>query len=167
MDFRVLGDVEVAAEGAVRPLRRKESDLLALLLADPNRAVPADSLIERLWPTGAPASAATALRVHVSRLRAALRSPVVEVSRLVTSSTGYLVAVEPGELDADRFVQSVAIARELAESEPERAASILRAGLAEWRASPFANVDDDPTILARQRRTRAVPSGAPRAAGYC
>jgi SARP family transcriptional regulator, regulator of embCAB operon len=46
--------------------------LLAALLVDAPRAVERDTLIERLWGDKPPATATTALQVHVSRLRRVL-----------------------------------------------------------------------------------------------
>ena len=70
MDFRVLGALE--AHGADGPLHLggpKPRALLAILLTRPNRVVSTDQLVEELWQGRPPDSAATALRVHVPRLR--------------------------------------------------------------------------------------------------
>ena len=85
MEFRVLGPLEVVHDGhEVSPRGSKPRALLALLLLHPNEVVPSDRLIDELWGEDAPADAATALRVNVSRLRKALpaRRAADEIARL-------------------------------------------------------------------------------------
>jgi DNA-binding SARP family transcriptional activator/tetratricopeptide (TPR) repeat protein len=99
IDFRILGPLEVLADG--RPLELgapKQRTLLALLLLEANRVVSADRLIDALWDESAPETAHKALQVYVSQLRKLLGR-----DRLETRSPGYRLRVEPGELDLDRF----------------------------------------------------------------
>src|SRR5215831_7655624 len=99
MDFRILGPLEVSSDGEALDLGgQKQRALLAMLLITPNRVVARDRLIDALWEEGPPETAPKALQVHVSQLR-----KVLGRDRLVTRSPGYLVHVEPGELDVDRF----------------------------------------------------------------
>ena len=93
MEFGVLGPLEVTAHG--QPLLVRGARLravLAMLLMHANQVVPADQLIEELWP-GQPADrASSSLQVRVSELRKALRS-AQEADRLVTRPPGYLIRV--------------------------------------------------------------------------
>ena len=58
MEFRVLGTVEVAGADGPRPLHgRKELAVLAYLLANAGRSVPADELVWAVWGEDAPPSA--------------------------------------------------------------------------------------------------------------
>src|SRR6476646_6604770 len=99
MDFRLLGTLEVARDGQpIRIARAKERALLAALLLHANGALSTDGLIHRVWGADPPSTAAKALQVCISRLRKALGADV-----LVTRAPGYLVRVEPGELDLHRF----------------------------------------------------------------
>src|SRR5439155_2335754 len=101
MEFRILGPLQVLDEGRELPLGgAKQRSLLALLLLQPNRVVSRDRLIDELWDTAPPETARTALQVHVSGLRKSLGR-----ERIVTQAPGYLVRIEPGELDLDRFEQ--------------------------------------------------------------
>ena len=61
--------------------------VLALLLMNANRTVPAERLADQLWPDLAPDRAAANLQVRLSELRRALRS-VGESQRLQTQSAG-------------------------------------------------------------------------------
>ena len=117
MEFRVLGPLEVLDDdGVVVPLGGpRPRALLALLLLHANEVVSTDRLIDGIWGASPPASAANALQVHVHTLRVALGG-----DRIVTRAPGYVLRVEPGELDADRF-------RELVDDdEPHAALSLWR-----------------------------------------
>jgi len=80
------------------------------------------------------------LRSYVSRLRAAI-GPAAAI-RSVASA--YTIEVVPDDLDLARFERLLAEAREaLAQRAAGRAAERLRAGLALWRARPFADLADE------------------------
>src|SRR5689334_9039373 len=99
MEFRILGPLEVV-DGA-RPLdlgRPQARALLALLVLEANRVVSSDRLADAVWDGAPPAKAAKVLQVHVSHLR-----KVLGRERLHTRPPGYLLRVEPGELDLTRF----------------------------------------------------------------
>ncbi len=129
MEFRILGPLEVTEDGReIRLGGVKQRALLALLLLNPNRVVSRDRLIDELWETDPPETARTALQVHVSQLRKALGR-----ERIVTQAPGYLVRVEPGELDLDRFEQLIAA--------DGRDLDVLREALALWRGPLLADLD--------------------------
>jgi predicted ATPase/DNA-binding SARP family transcriptional activator len=136
MEFRILGPLEVSDEGGAVSLGgRKPRTLLAVLLLQANEVVPADRLIDELWGEDSPEHAADALRVNVSRLRKALPQDV-----LTTRSPGYLVRVEPEQLDLHRFERLVdegrsLLARGLAAEASER----LHEALSLWRGPPLAD----------------------------
>ena len=136
MEFRILGPVEVWDDGrAVALGGRRQRALLAALLLHPNEVVPADRLIDELWGEGSPEDASAALRVNVSRLRKALPHDV-----LTTKSPGYVVRVEPDELDLHRFERLVDEARSLrARGLAANASERLRAALALWRGPALAD----------------------------
>lgn len=142
MEFRVLGPVEVSEGGhATTPTRGKERRLLALLLAHANDVVSGDRATEALWPgRQRPAHALRSLQTHVSRLRSAL-GPAGE--RLVTRPPGYLLRVEPGELDAERFGLLVDQARRRADDEPDAALALLDRALGLWRGPPYGELRDE------------------------
>src|SRR2546423_6698122 len=99
MEFRILGPLEVTSDGRALDLGgHKQRTLLALLLLQANRVVSSDHLIDALWEEEPPGTASKALQVHVSQLR-----KVVGRDRLQTKAPGYLLRVEPDELDLARF----------------------------------------------------------------
>ncbi len=136
IEFRILGPLEVWDGGREVSLGGpKPRALLAVLLLHPNEVVPADRLIDDLWGEDSSERAAAGLRVNVSRLRAALPQDV-----LTTRSPGYLIRVEPDELDLHRFERLVdegrsLLARGLAADAAER----LRDALALWRGPAIAD----------------------------
>jgi DNA-binding SARP family transcriptional activator len=132
----ILGPLEVWDEGVeISVGGPKLRALLALLLLHPNEVVPADRLIDELWGEDAPERAAAALRVNVSRLRNTLPPDV-----LATRSPGYLIRVEPGDLDLDRFERLVDEARGLRDRGlPGDASERLREALSLWRGPALAD----------------------------
>ena len=136
MDFRILGPLEVADGGRTIPIvGDRQRALLAILLIHANEAVSTDALIDELWGEHAPASPRKALQIQVSRLRKALGEGS---ARLVTRPNGYLLQVEPGELDLNRCERLADQGRKaLADEDPWRAAEQLRESLARWRGPPL------------------------------
>ena len=99
MEFRILGPLEVVDDGRALDLGgQKQRALLALMLLEANRVVSADRLIEALWEQEPPETALKALQVYVSQLR-----KLFGKERLQTKAPGYLLRVEPEELDLLRF----------------------------------------------------------------
>lgn len=139
VDFRVLGPVGVTVDAEPQRLRPMEATVLAVLLADHNRSVTLDALIDRVWRGSPPRTASTAIRVHIDRLRAAMRRQ--EISRLVAASGGYRLVVEPDELDAQRFDDALRRGREASGRDPRAAGVLLRGALAEWRGTPFGSIE--------------------------
>ncbi len=73
MEFRVLGPLEVVRDGtAAAPPGAKERTILARLLREPAKAVPAGALLEAAWPGADPEAASRSLAVRLANLRAFL-----------------------------------------------------------------------------------------------
>lgn len=100
MRFRVLGPVCLEPRTPSAP---KQRAVLATLLVRAGAVVPAGALFDELWPDGPPRTAATTLQVYVSHLRKALTQGGHGRGPLETRPPGYLLRVEPGELDLRRF----------------------------------------------------------------
>src|SRR4051794_16858670 len=126
MEFQILGPLEVR-RGAV-PVAlgaAKQRALLAILLVHANELVAGDRLIEELWPEP-PETAANTLQVYVGKLRKALepdRAPGSPGELLMTRSPGYVLRVEPDELDADRFERLLSEGRSARQANDVEAAS--------------------------------------------
>src|SRR3954462_461980 len=119
MEFRILGPLEVLANGRALDLGGpKQRALLALLLLEANRVVPRDRLIDALWDESPPEPARTPSQVNASQLRKALGR-----ERLETADPGYRLRVDGDELDLARFRSLEAEGR-------------LDEGRARWRGAP-------------------------------
>ncbi|MFL5954169.1 MAG: BTAD domain-containing putative transcriptional regulator [Gaiellaceae bacterium] len=134
MDFRVLGPIEVLAEG--EPLRLggpRQQAMLAYLVLRSGELVQASRLLDELWHTP-PAGGAAAVHTNVSRLRR------VVGDRIATVGTGYALRLEESDVvDLAQFQELLAEAG-TAEDPAERA-RLLRAADALWRGTPFDGLD--------------------------
>src|SRR3954447_25918078 len=123
MRFQVLGDLAVWDDGGVAvdvpgPSRRA---LLTMLLMHAGEVLSADRLIDGLWGEHAPATATKSLQVHVWRLRKALDGGTGD-GPLCTEAGGYVLRVEPGQLDLQVFERLLAEGRAaLADGRPRSA----------------------------------------------
>jgi DNA-binding SARP family transcriptional activator/tetratricopeptide (TPR) repeat protein len=147
-EFGLLGPVVVRCEGAVVPVAGgRQSALLAALLLDAGHLVTMGQLTDVLWGATPPAGARAALHNQVKRLRDALGA--VGRDRVRTRPGGYLIHLEPGELDVARMQDLLASARMAARSGAWDRASAMAAGaVLLWRGEPLAGVDSE--VLARR-----------------
>jgi YVTN family beta-propeller protein len=136
IEFRVLGAFEALEnERPVALGGPKQRALLAVLLLRRGESVSSDRLIDALWGERAPSSAAKIVQGHVSHLRRALGEGV-----LVTRGHGYLLKIESGQVDLDRFEVLAAGGRRLLRRGEARAGrELLREALALWRGPPLAD----------------------------
>ncbi|MGE5689763.1 MAG: BTAD domain-containing putative transcriptional regulator [Pseudomonadota bacterium] len=140
MEFRILGPLEIVdGERRLALGGTKRRAVAALLLLEANRVVSSERLVDGVWGSDPPAAALASLQNHVLRLRRELGD------RLVTRAPGYLLRVEEGELDLDRFRRLVGQARG---REPDEAATLLREALALWRGPPLADLAAEPVAAA-------------------
>jgi DNA-binding SARP family transcriptional activator len=139
MRFALLGPV-TASHGDV-PVKfsgQMPRKLLAVLLLQANTVVSADQLTEALWGENPPPSATASLYNHVMRLRRLLGEPAA--ARIRAVPPGYLIQVEPGELDLDEFIELCATGHEAGQGgDWAAAAADLTAALALWRGAPAAD----------------------------
>jgi len=137
----------------------KARTVLAVLLLEANTVVSADRLIEALWGKKPPGSALASLHNHVMRLRRALGE---QGDRRVRSAPrGFLIQVEPGELDLEVFTGLTDAGRQAAaEGRWEEASNRLAAALALWEGPAVSDVqglDEHPRIRAlAEARTQAM-----------
>jgi len=155
MEFRILGEVEVRDGGRLLKLHgRRERALLAYLLLNANEIVPTERLIEELWGESPPPTVAAALHVYISRLRKVLGE---NGSAIVTRSPGYVLEVDPEQVDARRFERLVDAGRlALREGDPRRSARLLRDALGLWHGTPLADVIEPEWAASEIRRLREL-----------
>ena len=142
MEFRILGLLDVVADGRSLPLGGgKQRALLAALILRANAVVSVDQLLEDLWGEAPPRTAEHSLQVYVSELRKVLRGgDTGGADRITRRGSGYVLRLEADELDAERFARAAALARaQLAAGDAAAAASTLRGALDLWRGPPLAD----------------------------
>jgi DNA-binding SARP family transcriptional activator len=147
MRFRVLGPLEVSA-GAERIALGgpKQRSVLASLLVRPNQVVSADDLIDQLWGEDPPDTARKTLQSYVTHLRRALGP-----DRLEWRAPGYVLHLDPQELDAARFESLVRESRAV-KGHPDRSAALYRQSLELWRGPAFADLGGDGALAAEAHR---------------
>ncbi|SFH63276.1 AfsR/SARP family transcriptional regulator [Amycolatopsis regifaucium] len=146
LGFRVLGPLEVAVDGQVVPLGGpKPRLLLAALLLQPNVVVSTELLIEVLWPSSAPRSAAANIRTYVHSLRKRLADHDPGLGeRIGSRASGYILKASPGEIDHIRFGELAALAQDaLGRGEAETALDLLDQAEALWRGEVLEGLPHD------------------------
>jgi DNA-binding SARP family transcriptional activator len=109
--------------------------LLAGLLADHDRFVSADRIVDALWPDGAPEGARRTVMSYLSRLRSAIGE-----ERIVTGDAGYSLVLNGATYDAAEFEQRLAEARDCA---PADALEAYDRALGLWSGRAFGDDADE------------------------
>ncbi|MFG2222967.1 BTAD domain-containing putative transcriptional regulator [Streptomyces sp. NPDC048644] len=121
--------------------------LMAALLVRANHVVSGDELTREIWSSNPPRRATASLHVHVSQLRKILARPGRPESPIGTEAPGYLLRVQPGELDLHRFQQLLRDGRQAARAKNhDKAATVLGAALSLHRGTVLNGVADGPIV---------------------
>ena len=150
LELRILGPVQAVRDGRDVPLGGpKQRAVLALLVLDVGRTVPAGQLAEALWLGSPPSGAAKTLRSYVSRLRTVLAPETAVTAR----GGGYALIADPDQVDAARFERLVGAGQgALGLGEAASAAGRFAEALALWRGRALADVTDvEPLALEAAR----------------
>ena len=154
MEIRLLGAVEVCADGILLPLGGpRQRAVLADLALHAGQPVPTIQLIDDLWGQRPPASAKSTLESYISRLRHVLNASGAAGAQLVTRPGGYLLDAATPCVDVGQFRDLTARGSAAAEQGDVAAAEgFLSSALALWRGPALADVRDAPfAVLAAQR----------------
>jgi len=137
----VLGAVELwGVDGSPVPLGGpRPRALLAALALNAGRPVPLDQLVDAVYGADPPGNAHHALQSQVSRIRALLPS-----GSLARHPVGYVLTIDPDEVDAHRFERLAAEGRQLlALGDHANARKALATALELWRGpAPTVRLDD-------------------------
>jgi DNA-binding SARP family transcriptional activator len=137
LEFRILGPLEVLLDD--RPVRLggpKQRAALAIMLLSANRVVSVERLADDLYAGAPPVTAVTQVQRQVSELRKILGAETIE-----TRSPGYVLHVDPEQLDLDRFERwTHDAAQALERSDAQAAADLLGRALELWRGAPLADL---------------------------
>jgi DNA-binding SARP family transcriptional activator len=141
--YAILGPIGLCDGARLLPIGGpRQVALLALLLVHANRALSSDRLIDAFWGQQDPAGALKSLHVAISRLRKALDIAGAGAEpALRTVAGGYLLAVQPGELDSEVFQTCLRAGRRALEAgDAARARAVLDEALGMWRGPALAEV---------------------------
>jgi DNA-binding SARP family transcriptional activator/predicted ATPase len=165
VDFRILGPLEVCVgDVTVAITAPRQRTVLAILLVRVNRVVSLDQLVDHLYGDRPPAQAVGSVQAYVSHLRRLLEpdrarrdAPRVLVSR----APGYVLVVDPADIDASRFESTLAKAQAaLAQGRPAAAAADIDAALAQWRGPALAEFAYEPFAHAEAARLEELHTAA-------
>ncbi|MCM3849739.1 winged helix-turn-helix domain-containing protein [Pseudonocardia sp. DR1-2] len=135
MSIRLLGPVSLTDAGGreLLPAGARVRGLLARLALDAGHPVDTATLVDALWGDDPP-STANALQSLATRLRRAIGA-----DRVRSATGGYLLAVDPDEVDALRF----AALRRTAAADPDddRARALLTEALDLWHGAPLGGLN--------------------------
>ncbi len=147
MRFRILGPVHMTPR---TPSAAKPRAVLATLLVQSGTVVSVHTLIDELWCSEPPRTAATTLQVYVSQLRKALLQGEGEEPReqaLLTRPPGYLMRVGPDELDLNVFESLRAQGREAYEQRNyAESSALLGQALGLWTGAALSGVPHGPML---------------------
>ncbi|MGE5830537.1 MAG: BTAD domain-containing putative transcriptional regulator, partial [Micromonosporaceae bacterium] len=136
-DFRLLGPVEVYANGQQLALGPRQQRLVAAVLAlEATKVVSVDLLVDLVWPDSPPRTAVHAIQVCVSRLRTVLVAAEEPTGvELVGRDAGYALLADPLTVDAHRFRRMLKQARAAGDEDRMR---LLDRALGLWRGPALA-----------------------------
>lgn len=157
MEINVLGPLTVYEHGrSVVPSAAKPRQLLALLALHSERVVTVPTLMEEIWGADIPRSASTTLQTYILQLRRRITEaladgtgPAVPGAKdvLTTRFNGYLLKVQPGQVDAHEFEQLCAAGRAAHAAGDHRAASdLLGRSLDLWQGPALVDVRVGPVL---------------------
>src|SRR5829696_4801849 len=146
MRVTLLGPVAAAAGGMELTLGGlKQRAVFALLALNTGRVVPLDRLVDELWADEPPARATLSLQSYVARLRHILSAASAEEAdppRILTRPPGWLLTLDPEQVDVTRFEGLVSLARgPLVKGGADGAAQagrLLEQALELWTGEPLA-----------------------------
>ena len=146
MRFRILGPLEVLSpNGWTSISAAKWRSLLACMLVRPGQLLPTENLIDELWGDNPPPTANNLVSIYIHRLKKLIGDADGRV--LIYRAPGYMLRVEPGDLDLRHFESLAAEGTDaLAAGQPERAAELLAQALGLWRGRLLADVQQTPML---------------------
>lgn len=144
VEIRLLGPVEVWDAGVRRACMAtvQQRAVLAALAVDAGRPVLLATLIDRVWDEAPPAGVRPAVYAHITRLRQTLDSDDSTgrgAVGVVRRGGGYVLDIEPDQVDLHRFRRLTAAARGQGCSDEQRV-GLLAEALALWRGPPLADL---------------------------
>ncbi len=149
MKFSILGPVEVETDTGekVTPQALKVRSLLGMLCMHAEHVISPARLIGALWDETPPRTAAAALQVYISQLRAGFIRAGASPALITTTPSGYTMRLCGHALDLALFESSAAGAEQAVHAgRPLEAARLMSESLALWRGPALADVRTTPSL---------------------
>lgn len=153
VEIKVLGPLEVLVGGvSVVPTASKPSQLLAMLALNAGHVVTVSALMEEIWDHSPPRSGIPTLQTYILHLRRKLQDALADGGRrskdiLITRRTGYLLDVQPQDVDAVKYDQlSAAGRRAVNDGDYVTASRMLGMALNLWRGPALSDVPTGPQL---------------------
>jgi DNA-binding SARP family transcriptional activator len=142
LDFKILGPLEVMVDAKRLELGgSRQQIVVATLLLSANRVVALDRLLEAIYGEELPPTARAQAQISISSLRRSF-AEVSDGPVLNTHAQGYMIAVDGGRLDAERFVELAGAGRLAREAgNPHVAMARYRDALRLWRGPALDGID--------------------------
>jgi SARP family transcriptional regulator, regulator of embCAB operon len=147
VEIKVLGSLKASvADMSFVPTASKPRQMLAMLALNAGNIVTVSAIMEELWGKTLPRSVTTTLHTYISHLRRKLDLTLASwqcssKEILVTEHTGYMLDVDPADVDARRYEELSAAGRRAADDgDYATAAQTLRSALSLWRGPALADV---------------------------
>ncbi|HEX4829907.1 MAG TPA: BTAD domain-containing putative transcriptional regulator, partial [Trebonia sp.] len=142
MDFKILGPLDVTAGAERLDLGgTRQQVVVATLLLSANKVVALDRLLEAVYGEELPPTARAQVQISISSLRRTFAA-VSGRPVLTTHPQGYVLTVEPGRLDAERFDGLLLAARAARDADaPHLAMARYRDALRLWRGPTLDGID--------------------------
>jgi DNA-binding SARP family transcriptional activator len=150
--FEILGPLEVTAgSGRLELGGTRQQIVVATLLLNANRLVTTDRLLEAIYGEDLPPTSRSQAQISVSSLRR-LFAAHGQHGVISTRSHGYVIQVDSGQLDFQRFGEMVAAARAArAERNLDLAVANYRDALRLWRGPALDGIDSQLVRAAASR----------------
>jgi DNA-binding SARP family transcriptional activator/tetratricopeptide (TPR) repeat protein len=158
-EFRLLGDLRLlVADQPVDLGPQKQRTVLAALLIDAGRPVPADTLIDRVWGEAPPAEARNVLYTYITRVRrivAAVSAGGAPEVTLIRRPGGYVLETATDRVDLHRLRDLADRARRAEPGDPQRLA-LLREAVDLWHGEPLSGLPGEWADRVREGVTRQL-----------
>lgn len=156
MEIGLLGALQIGVGGRTVSFgSSKQRALVGLLALSPRRPIRTETLITGLWGDNAPASAIKTLQTYVAVVRKLLPEDVIR-----TVPGGYMLDVDPNDVDVGRFEDAVRSLGSLEKSGQLREARRMADyALALWRGDAVPDLTDSPSGQAAAVRLEEMRRG--------
>ena len=138
VEVRILGPVEIIANGRPVELRPgNEQALVALLALHAGEPLSVDRIVDAIWGESPPSSAREMIRIYVGRLRRQLGEQAIP-----RRGGGYALELTQEAVDRFQFEQLRRHGtRSLEQGDAPTAARLLTEALAIWRGAPLGGIE--------------------------